>query len=73
MFEYTFMQNAFMVSILISVVCPIIGIFLVLRRYAMIGDTLAHTSLAGVAAGLLFQINPIVSACLLYTSDAADE
>ena len=50
MFEYTFMQNAFMVSILISVVCPIIGIFLVLRRYAMIGDTLAHTSLAGVAA-----------------------
>lgn len=67
MFEYTFMQNAFMVSILISVVCPIIGIFLVLRRYAMIGDTLAHTSLAGVAAGLLFQINPIVSA-FVFTS-----
>lgn len=62
MFEYTFMQNAFIVSVLISVVCPLIGIFLVLRRYAMIGDTLAHASLAGVAMGLLVRENPIVSA-----------
>lgn len=62
MFNYTFMQHAFMVAILISLVCPLIGIFLVLRRYSMIGDTLAHASLAGVAVGLLVQINPIVSA-----------
>ena len=38
MFEYTFMQNAFIVSLLISLLCPLIGIFLVLRRYSMIGD-----------------------------------
>ena len=37
MFEYTFMQNAFIVSLLISLLCPLIGIFLVLRRYSMIG------------------------------------
>lgn len=62
MLSYTFMQHAFIVSILISLVCPLIGIFLVLRRYSMIGDTLAHASLAGVAVGLLVQTNPIVSA-----------
>lgn len=35
---------------------------LVLRRYSMIGDTLAHASLAGVAVGLLVKVNPIISA-----------
>lgn len=62
MFEYEFMRNAFIISILISLVCPMIGMFLVLRRYSMIGDTLAHASLAGVAVGLLVKVNPIVSA-----------
>lgn len=62
MFEYTFMQNAFIVALLISIVCPLIGIFLVLRRYSMIGDSLAHASLAGVAIGLLFDWNPVLSA-----------
>lgn len=61
MLHYSFMQNALLISILISVLCPIIGMFLVLRRYSMIGDTLAHSSLAGVAVGLMFKINPILS------------
>ena len=65
MFEYTFMQNAFIVALLISLVCPMIGMFLVLRRYSMIGDTLAHASLAGVAVGLLIDVNPIISAFCL--------
>lgn len=62
MFEYAFMQNAFIVAVLISLVCPLIGIFLVLRRYSMIGDSLSHASLAGVAIGLLLDVNPILSA-----------
>ena len=53
MLEYAFMQNALLVSVLISLMCPMIGMFLVLHRYSMIGDTLAHASLAGVAVGLL--------------------
>lgn len=65
MLHYSFMQNAFFVSILISILCPLIGIFLVLRRYSMIGDTLAHSSLAGVAIGLLLNVNPILSAFFL--------
>lgn len=62
MFAYAFIQNAFIVAVLISLVCPLIGMFLVLRRYSMIGDALAHASLAGVAVGLLLDINPILSA-----------
>jgi len=65
MLHYSFMQNAFMISILISILCPLIGVFLVLRRYSMIGDTLSHASLAGVAIGLMSNLNPIVSAFLL--------
>lgn len=65
MFEYTFMQNAVIVALLISLVCPLIGIFLVLRRYSMIGDSQAHASLAGVAIGLLIDVNPILSAFCL--------
>ena len=56
------MRNALIISIFISIMCPIIGIFLVLRRYSMIGDTLAHSSLAGVAVGLMTGFNPILSA-----------
>ena len=67
MFNYTFMQNAIFVSIFISILCPCIGIFLVLRRYSMIGDTLSHASLAGITIGLMSNQNPILGA-FLFTS-----
>ena len=51
-FRYEFMRNAF-AGVLLSVIIPCIGVVVVLRRLSMIGDTLAHISLAGVAAGLL--------------------
>jgi len=65
MFQYNFMQNAFMIAILISILCPLIGMFLVLKRYSMMGDTLSHASFAGVAAGLMFHMHPILSAFCL--------
>jgi zinc transport system permease protein len=67
MLSYGFMQNALFVSIFISILCPCIGIFLVLRRYSMIGDTLSHASLAGVTIGLVSNQNPILSA-FIFTS-----
>jgi zinc transport system permease protein len=67
MLQYAFMQNAFAVSLFIALLCPCIGIFLVLRRYSMIGDTLSHSSLAGIAGGLLLSQSPILGA-FIFTS-----
>ena len=67
MFEFDFMRNAFMAGVVVSVLCPIIGLFIVLRRNSMIGDTLSHSSFAGVAIGLVFGVNPIISAFLFTT------
>lgn len=67
MLSYGFMQNAVLVSVFISILCPCIGIFLVLRRYSMIGDTLSHASLAGITLGLMYNQNPVLGA-FVFTS-----
>ena len=67
MFQLDFMQNAFMAGFIISILCPFIGLFLVLRRYSMIGDTLSHSSFAGVAIGLVIGVNPLITAFLFTT------
>lgn len=64
-FQYAFMQKAFLVGILLAVIIPLIGVVVVLKRLSMIGDALSHTSLAGVALGLLLGINPIVGAVVI--------
>lgn len=64
-FQYSFMVRAFEAGIAIGIIAPLIGMFLVVRRYSLLADTLAHTSLAGVAIGLLFRINPVLSAIVL--------
>lgn len=61
-FKYTFMQRAFLTGILLAVIIPCVGIIIVLKRLSMIGDALSHTSLAGVAAGLILGINPTLGA-----------
>jgi zinc transport system permease protein len=61
-FEYSFMVRAFAAGITIGIVAPLIGTFLVAKRYSLIADSLAHVSLAGVGLGLLLGINPILGA-----------
>lgn len=64
-FQYAFMQKAFLVGILLAVIIPLIGVIVVLKRLSMIGDALSHTSLAGVAIGLILGINPIIGAVVV--------
>ncbi len=61
-FQYSFIIRGFEAGIIIALIAPVIGIFLVLRRYSLIADTLSHVSLAGVAIGLLLKINPLITA-----------
>lgn len=58
MFLYGFMRQAFQASFLISLIAPILGLFLILRRQTLLADTLSHVSLVGVALGLLLGVNP---------------
>ena len=61
-FQYSFIIRGIEAGLIIGLIAPIIGIFLVLRRYSLIADTLSHVSLAGVAIGLLLKINPLITA-----------
>jgi zinc transport system permease protein len=62
LFQYSFIVRGIEVGLIIGAIAPLIGIFLVLRRYSLIADTLSHVSLAGVAIGLLLKINPLITA-----------
>ncbi|HHW28370.1 MAG TPA: metal ABC transporter permease [Syntrophomonadaceae bacterium] len=52
MLHYDFMIRALIAGLITGLICPALGVFLVLRRYSFMADTLAHISLAGVAFGL---------------------
>jgi zinc transport system permease protein len=68
--EYGFMQRAIISGMIIGVICPMIGIFLVLRRMSLVGDSLSHVALAGVAAAFLTGTYPLVGS-LVFTIGAA--
>jgi zinc transport system permease protein len=69
-FQYGFMLRALGAGSLIAIIAPTIGMFLVMRRYAFLADTLAHVSLAGVAIAALAGLNPILTA-LFFSIGAA--
>ena len=50
--QYEFLQNAFITGIIIGVIAPLLGVFVVVRRMSMIADALSHVALAGIACSL---------------------
>ncbi len=65
MLSYDFMQRAFISGIIIAILASVSGTFVVLRRYSMISETLAHSALVGVAVGLVAGFNPLWMAVLV--------
>jgi len=73
MFSYDFMQRAFVAGIIIAVLASLSGTFIVLRRYSLMSETLAHSALVGVGVGLVAGYNPmwvavfvaVISACMI--------
>jgi zinc transport system permease protein len=58
-FQYSFVLRALVAGSLISIGCSILGVLLVLRRFSLIGDGLAHVTFGAVAAGLLLKQHPV--------------
>jgi zinc transport system permease protein len=69
--QLEFMQRALLAGLLVAAICPMIGLFLVLRRLSLIGDGLGHIAFSGVAAGFLLQIYPVITALVFTVLGAA--
>ena len=63
--QYGFMQRALISAIAISVICSIVGLFLVLKRQSLFGDALAHVTFGGISLGLFIGIYPLWTAYIV--------
>jgi len=63
--SYPFMQRALIAGFLIGVATGMIGVFLVLKRLSLLGDSFAHVSFGGIALGFILNINPLYTALVL--------
>ncbi len=62
MLQYAFMQRALIAALLVGLTAPAVGVYLVQRRLALIGDGLGHVALTGVALGVLTGGAPVLLA-----------
>lgn len=57
--DYAFMQRALIAALIVGVTAPAIGIYLVQRRQALMGDGIGHVALTGVGLGFLLNTSPV--------------
>jgi zinc transport system permease protein len=69
-FEREYMQLALAAGLVVGACAPLIGVFLVQQRMALLGDGIGHLAFAGVAAGLLLEVWPVWSALLVAAAGA---
>ncbi|MFI7240778.1 metal ABC transporter permease [Streptomyces qinglanensis] len=65
MLGFAFMQRALLAALLVGIAAPAVGIYLVQRRQAIMGDGIGHVALTGVALGFLLSTNPVWMAVLV--------
>lgn len=70
MLQYAFMQRALLAAVLVGLTAPTVGVHLVQRRLALIGDGLGHVALAGVAIAVLTGNAPVPTALVIATIGA---
>lgn len=62
LFNYGFMQKALFTSMMVGVICGVIGCYIILRGMALMGDAISHAVLPGVAISYMLGINFFVGA-----------
>ncbi|MDA0564033.1 metal ABC transporter permease [Streptomonospora sp. S1-112] len=70
MLQLDFMRRALLAAVLVGMVAPVIGTFLVQRRLALLGDGIGHVALTGVAMGFLTSTSPIITAAIAAAAGA---
>ncbi|GAA2655113.1 metal ABC transporter permease [Streptomyces aculeolatus] len=68
--EPPFMQRALLAALLVGIAAPAVGIYLVQRRQAIMGDGIGHVALTGVALGFLLNTSPVWTAVLVAAAGA---
>ena len=68
--EYSFFQNALLGCVLASILCGIVGTYIVTRRLVFISGGITHASFGGIGLGVLLGVNPILSALLFAVASA---
>ena len=65
MLSYDFMQRALIAAVIVGVIAPLIGTYLVQRRLALLGDGMGHVALTGVGIAFLLDTAPIATAMVV--------
>lgn len=68
--QYDFFQRALAAGLFTAVICPLVGIFVVVRRQSLIGDGLGHLAFAGVTGGYLAGWYPAAGAAFMTVTGA---
>jgi len=63
--SYGFMQKALIAGIAVGLICSFMGTFLVLRRYSLFGDGIAHVAFGGISVGLFLGVFPLWTAFIV--------
>ncbi len=64
MIIYEFFRNAILAGIFASIICGVMGVYIVLKRIAFISSGIAHATFGGIGVGVLLNINPILTAMM---------
>jgi len=60
--NYEFMRNAIAIGILVGILCPIVGSYLIVQRMALLGDVIAHSVMPGLSISLFLGIDILIGA-----------
>ena len=61
-FQYQFMQRAFIAAVLVSIACGIVGTYVVIKRIVSLSGAISHAAFGGVGLGYFLGINPVLAA-----------